>query len=346
VRQLAEQLWGKPPYAAVRKVGKGKIILDSSAADFLARRPEATNVNNGESVYPDHGVSADILRSMGLKEDFQAKAPLRFTHRRTNESDIYFVSNPTNQAVETNAFFRALSHQPQLWEPNTGKIRDLPKFSLEKSGTRLPLSFAPLESYFVIFPHNAAPREAIKRAVNFPKKKLHLTLKGPWDVHFDPKSGGPKSITFNTLEDWTQHEMRGIQYYSGIATYRKSFEFSRDEKNTDKKVFLDLGTVHDIARVHLNGQDLGVVWCAPWQVEITGALKDGHNQLEIEVANRWSNRLLGDQQAPDKDTRTLQWDSGILGGKEHKAGRYTFSTSRGPGELFHSGLLGPVSISK
>ena len=66
-------------------------------------------------------------------------------------------------------------------------------------------------------------------------------------------------------------------------------------------------------------------------------------QLEIEVANRWSNRLLGDQSAPDKDARTLRWESGLLGGKDHQAGRYSFATGPGLGQLLPSGLLGPVT---
>jgi len=102
--------------------------------------------------------------------------------------------------------------------------------------------------------------------------------------------------------------------------------------------------VHDMARVTLNGKNLGVVWCAPWQVDNTDALKPKDNKLEIEIANRWSNRQLGDQQAPDKHVRTLKWESGLLGGKEFKAGRYTFSTGRDLGKLLPSGLIGPVRI--
>ena len=54
-----------------------------------------------------------------------------------------------------------------------------------------------------------------------------------------------------------------------------------------------------MARVKLNGKDLGVVWCAPWRVEVTGAIKAGDNQLEIEVVNRWPNRMIGDKQPAD-----------------------------------------------
>jgi hypothetical protein len=96
--------------------------------------------------------------------------------------------------------------------------------------------------------------------------------------------------------------------------------------------------------MRINGRDLGVVWCAPWRIDITDALLQGTNKLEIEIANRWSNRMLGDQSTPDRDVRTLKWESGLLGGKEYKAGRYTFATSPGPGKLLPSGLIGPVRI--
>ena len=66
--------------------------------------------------------------------------------------------------------------------------------------------------------------------------------------------------------------------------------------------------------------------------------------LEVEIVIRWPNRLLGDQQAPDKQARTLKWEAGFLEGKEYKTGRYTFSTAAAPSELLPSGLLGPVRI--
>ena len=176
---------------------------------------------------------------------------------------------------------------------------------------------------------------------NFPGTTPVRILKGPWEVSFDPQWGGPANVTFDILRDWTASKERGIKYYSGIATYRKSFDFA---PRPGKRAYLDLGTVHDIARVRLNGEDLGVVWCAPWRVDITEAVQARGNALEIDIANRWPNRLLGDQQAPDKDVRTVQWETGFLAGKTYRTGRYTFTTGRGPGQLLPSGLLGPVRI--
>ena len=200
------------------------------------------------------------------------------------------------------------------------------------------------ESFFVIFPRRDSSKELpTPDSVNFPKATPVATLEGPWEVAFDPKWGGPQEVIFDSLEDWTQSEERGIKYYSGIATYQKDFDRPANTA-ASSATYLDLGTVHDMARVRLNGKDLGVVWCAPWQVEVSEAMKAGSNRLEIEVANRWPNRLIGDQQAPDAGVRAVQWTCGFLGGKEYKTGRYTFTTGQGYNALLPSGLLGPVRI--
>jgi hypothetical protein len=201
--------------------------------------------------------------------------------------------------------------------------------------------FAPYESFFVIFPNKDSDDLPIANTVNFPKINSIATLHGPWHVSFDPEWGGPENITFETLTDWTQNKERGIKYYSGIATYAKAFNFS---KTINNRIYLDLGTVHDMAHVILNGKDLGVVWCAPWQVDVSGVIEAGKNKLEIEVANRWPNRMLGDQEFPDARTRSLKWENGLLEGKEFKTGRYTFSTYKGYNKLLPSGLSGLVRI--
>jgi len=114
--------------------------------------------------------------------------------------------------------------------------------------------------------------------------------------------------------DWIERSEVGIQNYSGIATYMTTF---------------DLGVVKNMAQVRLNGQDLGVVWTAPWHVEITRALKPGKNELEIDVANVWVNRLLADAALPAEERLT-----------RINAIMYSCRQPKPP----PSGLLGPVQI--
>jgi hypothetical protein len=152
-------------------------------------------------------------------------------------------------------------------------------------------------------------------------------LTGPWTVHFDTNWGGSASVEFNTLEDWTQRPEEGIKYYSGKARYIKRFEMS--EIQTGAPYFLETGIVKNIAELTLNGKKLGILWTAPWRVEVTGLLKPTGNELEITVVNCWPNRLIGDAALPP----------------EKRLAR-TNITFKKEAPLMPSGLLGPVIISK
>jgi hypothetical protein len=120
-----------------------------------------------------------------------------------------------------------------------------------------------------------------------------------------------------------------------------------DECQGASKLFLDLGDVREIARVRLNGKDLGVVWTSPWRVEITAVVRPRGNRLEIEVANLWPNRLIGDERLPDDGVREGRWPDWLLNGTPRTSGRFTFTTNRfykKDDPLLPSGLLGPVSV--
>jgi hypothetical protein len=159
-----------------------------------------------------------------------------------------------------------------------------------------------------------------------------MELTGPWTVTFDPKFGGPTNpFVFNDLTDWTNQSDLGIKYYSGKATYRKTFDFPpvSSFKFQVSNLFLSLGVVHNLAHVRLNGHDLGVVWCAPWQVDISKAIRAGSNDLEVDVINLWPNRLIGDGKLPP-EKRITQTNIDRYYKGEHK--------------LLPSGLLGPVRL--
>jgi hypothetical protein len=155
-----------------------------------------------------------------------------------------------------------------------------------------------------------------------------MKVEGPWTVRFDPKWGGPESVVFQELMDWTKHPDEGVKYYSGSATYSTSFQYSGQKRSA----FLDLGDVKEIAEVRLNGRRLGVAWTKPFRVDATPALRIGDNRLEIEVVNVWPNRLIRDGQLPS-DRRLTSTNVKV------------YSEPKPEGHpLFSSGLLGPVRV--
>jgi len=257
--------------------------------------------------------------------------------------EIYFVANRTDQHVTAECTFRATNGRPELWNPMTGERRLLPEYTVNGSQTVIPLQFDMYQGYFIVFRTKTSLSETSAKK-NFPERKQIAVLTAPWTVSFDPSWGGPEKVTFEQLTDWSQHTDTGIKYYSGTAFYRQTFDAPMQKKD---RMYLDLGKVKNMARVRLNGHDLGVVWTAPWSVDITKAVKTKGNQLEIEVVNLWPNRLIGDEQLPDDGIRRGQWPEWLTEGKERPSGRYTFTTHRHftkDSPLLESGLIGPVTI--
>ena len=155
-----------------------------------------------------------------------------------------------------------------------------------------------------------------------------MELTGPWTVTFDPKWGGPEApVVFNDLTDWTDQSDLKIKYYSGKATYRKTFDYP--EPRTLNPLFLDLGELNSVAEVRLNGTSLGVLWTKPYRIEVSAAIKRGANTLEIDIINLWPNRLIGDGKLPP-EKRLTQTNIDKFYKGDHK--------------LLPSGLLGPVSL--
>jgi hypothetical protein len=351
VQSLAKDLWGSldaTQTVTKRSYGKGVIHWGGELS------PEAPTLQQNQTLpplYPSYDLTASLLAGMGVKEDFTATGPVRYGHRRTNDRDIYFVSNRTADPIKADCRFRVGQGSPHLWDPVTGEQRPLMQFERADGLTVIPMEFDAFQGFFVVFGgKNKKPMSKTKK--NFPELKIGHELSGAWDVTFDPKWGPfdsaqgrrPGEFVLDQLMDWTTRPEPGIKYYSGIATYRKTFNLTQIPEG---KTYLNLGVVHDMARVKLNGKDLGVVWCAPWRIDVTGAIKVGDNQLEIEVVNRWANRMIGDMQPADANARTVDCPPGFLGGQKVKAGRYTFCTSDpydAQSPLVSSGLLGPVQI--
>jgi len=177
-------------------------------------------------------------------------------------------------------------------------------------------------------------------------------LLGAWRVAFAPRRGAPPETTFERLMSWPDHSEPGIKYFSGTATYHKTFNLSPNRLGHGRKLYLDLGRVEVMARVKVNGKDLGVLWKRPYRVEITAAARAGENQLEVEVANLWPNRLIGDELLPEDSDRnadgTLKsWPAWVLDGKPSPTGRLAFPMWRlwkKQDDLLPSGLIGPVQL--
>jgi hypothetical protein len=334
VRNLAADLWGK------------KLIIQTRASGI-------TTTNSGgqlaTELYPEYDSTAALLEKANVYPDFTASGSIRYTHRKLDDRDIYFVSNRTGKPVEENCLFRDGRMNAELWDAVTGEIRPLHNLTSTATGISIKIKFDASQSYFVVFDKTGdKPGEPAMAQNDFPDLQPVETLEGPWTVEFDTAWGGPETVTFESLSDWSTRPEEGIRHYSGIATYKKTFNLPESFLTTkESEIYLDLGTVKNMARVRLNGRDLGVVWTSPWHVRITDIVRKKGNHLKIEIANLWANRLIGDEAMPDDGVKDGKWPDWLLNGTPRPSSRYTFTTHhyyKKDDPLFESGLLGPVRV--
>ncbi len=253
-------------------------------------------------------------------------ADIRHIHRRTADgTDLYFVASMGDAPVNAILRFRVSGRQPEYWDPLTGRRRPLTDWREERGRTVVPFRFEGSEGGFFVF-RRPAKAPAMRRP-NVPAQSTVLQFAGPWTVRFDPAWGGPAQAMFASLVDWTKRAEDGIRHYSGVATYALTFDAPSSLLRSEASICL--GEVREVARVRLNGRDLGPVWCQPWRAVVpAGSLRATGNRLEIDVANLWDNRLIKDAQLPP--------------GQRLTRGTYTKQASD---PLQPSGLVGPVRLT-
>jgi hypothetical protein len=305
---MANELWGQCDGETVkqREVGKGHIVWGKVLREVLVER----------------GVTPDFEYSGKDKDSF-----LDFIHRRTDEADIYFVVNRSARGECVECSFRIEGKQPEFWDPVGGTIAAATVFRQKQGRTIVPMEFAPHGSMFVVFRRPTSQRLSGNMNDPYPKRSTIQQLGGPWQVRFDPEWGPAEPVAFDSLISWTDHDDPLIKYFSGQATYRTTFDLAGgNHKNA--RMWLDLGQSKNLAAVRLNGKNLGVVWTAPYRVDITDAVQPKGNRLEIDVVNLWPNRLIGDAALPPEKRRT----------------RTNVALVKKDTPLLPSGLLGPVQL--
>jgi hypothetical protein len=276
--------------------------LADDAAEFQKLNDELFGDGTGThnwgkgTVYAGQHLGA-VLRTLKVPADFDYTKPesdtsIFFVHRKLAYGDLYFVDNRSDRNESVDASFRVTGKAPELWRAETGR-REPTSFKISDGRTTVPLKLEPWGTVFVVF---RTPTTTRSRTLPVKTETTLASVDGEWRISFQPGRGAPSSIMVHRLESWSWSADAGVKYFSGIGTYIKSINASADWFKKGAKLWLDLGVVKNLAEVTVNGKSLGVIWQAPFRVDVTTALKPGSNELSIKVINAWVNRLIGDQQ--------------------------------------------------
>ena len=304
-------------------------------------------------VYEDNVPSVYVnnkLIATGIKSKYTVHAvihPMPIT-----EGASYYNGDMTQPQV----FNHTKEFEPQVRKNITSP--DSP-FSIEFTGTENPALLIKKDGNYSL-----ENNEHSGSVVNVSKLPKPIELVGAWNVYFPSGLGAPPHVVLQELNSLHLHNDIRVKYFSGTATYKKSFVVPKSVLGSGLRWYLDLGSVEVLAAVKLNGKNLGDFWKRPFRVDVTAALKEGENLLEVQVTNQWVNRLVGDEQLPDPDKFTPGAGSSGLESatkgnivalpdwyKQNKPkpqnGRVTFTTWKHftkDSPLLESGLIGPVKI--
>ncbi|MEP7106954.1 MAG: glycosyl hydrolase [Ferruginibacter sp.] len=356
VHLIAERLWGKCDSVHVQEqvYGKGKIVWGKTIREVLSQKGNPPDIRLPETI---RGNTLD------------------FIHRTAKAAEIYFLRNVSNKPFMLPVRFRIKNMQPEIWDPETGTITPVTTYQLNKEGVELALPFSGYGSCFIVFrktnkkvivngislDNKKLFSEKIDGSVlryvnkgvvttsnglwqwNAKGKSLSkqvkmqdaINLPGPWVLHFDQRWNAIASDTMHSLIPLNQSVKEQVKYYSGTVAYHHTFNFDKDKISKDELVLLNLGKVKEIAGIYLNGQSLGLLWHQPYETDITAVLRNGENNLVIEVVTTNNNLLVGDAKLPLVYKRTR---SNI--NKLPNAWQFPFSQA----PLQDAGLIGPVEL--
>jgi alpha-L-rhamnosidase/Glycosyl hydrolases family 2, sugar binding domain len=344
VQTIAAKLWGNCDSTNVKEnnYGKGKVVWGKSIREVLLQK----------KVLPDVQLNSDAID---------------FIHRKTKGEEIYFIRNTKKETTTEMITFRVDHLQPELWNAETGEITTIPFYYAAKNEVTLPLSLTANGSCFIVFRSPAGrPQFDKKNFISLPSNaevniwyskktaitttngewklgSIHqtvqlpepLSLNNPWILHIEQQNTGIGRDTMQQLIPLNQSTNDAIKYYSGNVIYTTNFTITKDHLKSNQRLLLDLGRVKEIAEVIVNGKNTGFCWHAPFQIDITDAVKTGENFLQVEVVNTINNRLIGDAKLPEQYRRMK---SNIT--KLPNAWRTPFAEA----PLLDAGLIGPVLI--
>jgi alpha-L-rhamnosidase len=333
-RKIEEYLRRGGTVVATRRLPSLAPGLKEAGADTPRIQEMSRAVFQGRLLTDETTLGETLHRA--LAADVATAPEVGVVHRKLPFGDLYFLANTSNHPVHSPAVFRIRGMEGAWWNPITGTVAGA------AGGARVQLNLAPYESRVIVFSAEKVPADISRGAA-----PTGIDLSGNWKVTL---AGASK--TMPQLRSWTGDE--ATKYYSGLATYEKTVTVPQTLLSSKHPVYLNFGEgtpvvpesdrrpapgmramlespVREAAVVYVNGARAGAVWCAPYEVAVTGLLKPGENSIRVVVANLALN-VMAKGPLPDYQALTAKYGERFQAQDMNQV------------QPQPSGLLGPVRL--
>ena len=298
---------------------------NNARAHFVAEEKEQLRSKLTSVLQPDMLLSPSV-------------ADIGFVHRRTTDSDIYFVANTTNVRQTLKATFRVKGMNAEAWDLFSPQVTPV---KVDATST-IALDLEPYGSRVFVFSKRVLPASPANEVAVGPT----IDLSAGWRVSFPAKT---EPTTMDQLRSWTDDD--STRYFSGTATYEKDVTVPDSFLPRGTVVRLSLGEgksvaeqnlragmqawfdapVREAAVVYVNDQRAGSVWCPPYVVDVTRYLRSGDNKIRIVVANTALNYMAG-RKLPDYRLLNMRYGERFQAQDMDKV------------QAIPSGLFGPIRL--
>ncbi|MFM1820542.1 MAG: hypothetical protein RLZZ402_901 [Bacteroidota bacterium] len=214
---------------------------------------------------------ADQLTRLGVSTESMASKGLSFIRKKTPKGAAYFVTNLNSRFTEGKISLKKLSGNVEIWDPLT----DSKTYS--KKGSDVWLSLAPGQSV-IIQPVSKIPSLVVPAAIKVRTEIEPTNLR----VQIENKTIALTDFNYYTSLDTSS---------AATPSARYTFDLTLSADQIANAKVLHLSELRDMAKVRINGKDIGMIWSLPFQLAIPVGILQEQNQVEIEVVSNSANRI-------------------------------------------------------
>ncbi|MEI6607061.1 MAG: glycosyl hydrolase [Verrucomicrobiota bacterium] len=265
------------------------------------KRLEALKKAGGKTVQTSP-VPVKSLQELGVAPIVsEATCTLRWKARQLDDGMMFFLSNFA-KAGTFEATLRVSGKTPELFNPVTGEITKLARYSSVEGGTRISIHINdPSDSCFIVFREKTSAPSVVKAQLagaDVPPGGLHLFRDTNKSLAAESEKAGSYTLTMSdgtsralvvekdsqnfTIEGPWKSAKQDEKGYSVLqeTTFALPAAFGKGQR-----VMLDLGQVHIMAKVKLNGKEYDTLWMPPFTLDVTDSVNPGENRLQVQVTS-------------------------------------------------------------
>ena len=161
----------------------------------------------------------------------------------------------------------------------------------------LTLTLGPVDSMLIVLEHRGAVRNRKPALTSAAASAGTSTiLRSDWQVELEPVSDKPRALTVSELNGPAL--TAALDGFAGTITC-----FTKVQIDAARECSLELGVLHSVSELWVNGRSLGVRWFGNQTYDISHAVVEGQNELRLRLTT-----TLGNYVKTLKDNRTaLDW---------------------------------------